>query len=739
VTIDGGNGMKSILAEFKAIFRNRKLLIPIVAVLFIPIMYSGMFLWAFWDPYGQLSDLPVAVVNNDNGAEFNGESLEVGSDLIENLKDSDQFDFHFVERGEAYKNLERQEYYLLVEIPENFSENAATLLEDQPKKLELKYVPNEGFNFLSSQIGENAIKEIKASLSKSVTETYAETMFDKIQEMGDGFKTASDNAGELNNGAMDLSKGAKELKENLLVLAEKNVEFNNGLADARNGAADLASGSSKVSAGLTQLIEKYQLLDEGAIKSKNGISELAAGIDESAAGIQEIEKGADNAVSKTATIHSGVETINAKLAELNTGAQSAHTGAQELNAGLSALQSQLQPLLESLPEEQKTALQGALIKLNKGSQELATGTESLSAGASQLEEKTGQLADGIGALNQGQIKIHNGVIALQKGMQKLDEGSDQLITGQNELVKNFGLLNEKLAEAGQGSVEVATGASKLNTGLNELYGGSTKLANGSEKAADGSSELVDGTNKLSDGTTEFNNQLQDASQEANSVDANDDTYDMLASPVGVDKKEINNVPNYGTGFTPYFLSLSLFVGALVVTMVYSLKEPADKPSSGIQWFLGKYAVLASVGIIQAVLACSILLIGLDLQVENIPLFYLFAIVTSLTYFAIIQTLVTILADPGRFIAIIILILQLTTSGGTFPLELIPSALQPIHALLPMSYAVAGFKAVISTGDFAFMWQNLRVLASFLVVFLIITVLFLTVLFKKKYGKLAEEM
>ncbi|NQD66311.1 YhgE/Pip domain-containing protein, partial [Bacillus haikouensis] len=111
--------------------------------------------------------------------------------------------------------------------------------------------------------------------------------------------------------------------------------------------------------------------------------------------------------------------------------------------------------------------------------------------------------------------------------------------------------------------------------------------------------------------------------------------------------------------------------------------------------------------------------------------------TSLTFLALIQMLVTILGDPGRFVAIIILILQLTTSAGTFPLELIPSALQPISALLPMTYSVAAFKAVISSGDFAFMWQNIFILLSYFVVFIAITSIYFMGLFKKHYTKSIE--
>jgi putative membrane protein len=196
---------------------------------------------------------------------------------------------------------------------------------------------------------------------------------------------------------------------------------------------------------------------------------------------------------------------------------------------------------------------------------------------------------------------------------------------------------------------------------------------------------------------------------------------MMGNPVKIKNEKMNEVPNYGTGFAPYFLSLGLFVGALLLSIVFPLREPADVPRNGLSWFMGKFGVLTVIGVVQALVAAVLLLVELNLQVASIPLFLLFSILTSLTFIALIQLLVTVLGDPGRFIAIIILILQLTTSSGIFPLELIPNALQPFSVLLPMTYSVSGFKSVISSGDISFVWHNVAILSSYLIVFMILTI------------------
>src|SRR5699024_3744379 len=159
--------------------------------------------------------------------------------------------------------------------------------------------------------------------------------------------------------------------------------------------------------------------------------------------------------------------------------------------------------------------------------------------------------------------------------------------------------------------------------------------------------------------------------------------------------------------------------------------------SGFNWFLRKTVGLGIIGVLQALIAASLLLFGLGIEVQSITLFYVYAIFTSWTFIAIVQFLVTCFDDPGRFMAIIVLILQLTTSAGTFPLELIPSALQPFNYILPMTYTVDGFKAVISSGNYGVMWQNAGLLALFTLVSLLLTLSYFMVMFKRKFASMQE--
>ncbi|MHC0036780.1 YhgE/Pip family protein [Pseudoneobacillus sp. C159] len=726
--------------ELMAILKSKKLLIPIIAVLFIPVLYSGMFLWAFWDPYDQLSDLPVAVVDNDMGAKFEDKSLTLGRDLVDKLKESHDFNFIFVDQEEGLKGLQNQKYYMMIEIPENFSENATTLIDDQPKKLELIYKPNESYNFLSSQIGSTAIEKIKASLSAKISETYAETIFSKMDDLSNGLVDASDGALELSDGANKLETGATDLQKGLATLAEKSIEFNEGVSQIDIGTSQLKTGAGKLANGLGLLDENYQKLEAASGQLVAGSTVLQEGFSTAVAGIHQLQSKAPELVSGTEKLESGAKQLNSSVKEWQKGAEATADGAAKVKAGLIALSPQIELVLSNnpdLPAEQKAVLQKTLQQLVAGSQQVALGTSELSEGAKIIESGSNALASNLSAIKDGENRLLGGINQLATGATELDQGLMNFVSGQQQFQDGMHLFGTKMTEAKNASLALASGSTELASGLDKLSSGSNALTEGVAIVKDGSDQLSVGQTQLSHGANELATGLSDGKEKLSQFHPTKKTSNMIGDPVVIKNDKINEVPNYGTGFTPYFLSLGLFVGALLISIVFPLKEPVDVPKNGFSWFIGKFGVLVLVGVVQALVASGLLLVGLGLQVESVPFFILFAVVTSLTFLALIQLLVTTMGDPGRFLAIVILILQLTTSAGTFPLELIPNALQPINALLPMTYSVMGFKAVISSGDFSFMWHNALILIGYLAVFMILTLTFLQFKHKRQFEVFAS--
>ncbi len=773
--------------ELLAILRNKKLLIPIIAVMFVPVLYAGMFLWAFWDPYDKLDDLPVAIVNEDTGATLDGNHLKLGDELVSKLKKNKQFGFEFVNKEEGYQNLKDQKYYMVIEIPKSFSKNATTLLDEQPEKLELIYTPNEGYNFLSAQIGGTAIEKIKTAVAEKVTETYAETMFDKISELADGVVKASDGAGQLSAGTLDLDLGSKELNKGLATLAEKSIEFNDGMKSADAGSNKLAVGSKELYNGLATLADKSIEFDNGVKEAATGSRQVATGSTELKNGLAKADANLPLLIAGTKEASAGAEQLKRDLpAGIASGIEKELTGSVgELNAGIDQFQSQLtttlasqiadqtisqqtekmqklaQTLIENkvdpalvqgiMANEQKNAptkeqvekqiLSQLSPKIDAGFNQFKTGVDGKLAGSSKgLEDKIkaqttpyfDQLITGIGKINGGQQELQKGIHDLYVGSSKLADGTNNLSAGMSQLAAGADKITTGTGKLATGSGKLKAGASDLTDGMNQLTGGASALTSGAGQLAKGSGQLKDGTSKLSNGAKELADKLSDGSKEVAKVHSDEKTYNMMADPVKLDKEKINHVPNYGTGFAPYFLSLGLFVGALLLSIVFPLRDTAVAPANGFNWFSSKFSIMAGIGVFQALLADVILLGGLGLDVQSVPKFILFSIMTSLAFIALIQLLVSVFADAGRFIAIVILILQLTTSAGTFPLELIPNFLQHFNAILPMTYSVQGFKAVISSGDFSFMWQNFMILLGYLIAFSLGTTAYFTIRYNHKY-------
>jgi putative membrane protein len=724
--------MRSVLVEWKELLKNKKILIPVIAVLLIPLLYSGMFLWAFWDPYEKLDELPVAVVNLDEGAEYEGEPLTIGKDLQENLKKNDGFKWEFVSKEVAYEGMDKQQYYMVIEIPDDFSDRATTLLDENPSSLEMKFVPNESYNFLSAQIGSTAVEKIKEEVSKELTSTYAEAMFANLEKMADGYKDAADGTSKLNNGVHELQDGSVALKKGLEQAAEKSIVFQDGVGKAFGAVKDIHKGNEDLSKGLGQLLEGQGQLASASDQLQTGTATLNDGLAKSNKGLSQLQDAQGELTNGAGSLAEGAAELNAGTVRLEEGATQAQEKAEKLNQGLIQLKKALEPLIEQASEEQQAEINASFEQLINGSGEFSKGLMALQQGALELNTGTSSLAENSRKLADGHLNFQTGLTELANGSNQLSEGSSELLMGQTEFNQGLTQFGEKLGDANEGSKKLAEGSGQLLAGMEQLDGGSKQFQQGTQELAEGSNKISSGLSEVGEGTDELEEKLKDASEKSGDVKGTDKTFDMISEPVKVKSEVENGVPNYGTGFAPYFLSLGLFVGALLLSIVFPMREPAGTPRSGTAWFTGKTAILAAVGILQALLADAVLILGLCVEVKSTGLFILFSILTSFTFIALVQFLVTTLGDPGRFVAILILILQLTTSAGTFPLELIPNALQPFNLLLPMTYSVSGFKAVISSGDFAFMWENVMILSGFMVVLLTGTWAYFVYKFKKEY-------
>lgn len=381
--------------EWKSLWCNKILMIVLVFIIAIPAIYTTLFLGSMWDPYGKLDNLPVAVVNLDEPVEYEGETLNVGKNLVDKLKDDGSLCFNFTDADQAERGLENGTYYMVITVPKNFSENATTLMDAVPKKMELDYKTNPGTNYIAMKMSETALEKIKTSVAQEVTKTYAETIFDKISEAGDGMKDAADGAGEIYDGTEKLSDGNKTISDNLKTLSEGTLTFKDGTSELKVGLSSYLDGVNQLSDGSTTLANGADTLLTGALKLNEGANSLS--------------DGTKTLTSGTATLESGAKTLESGLKTYTDGVKQANDGAAALNANSSALTS--------------------------GAQQLTAGNEQLSSGSAQL----------LAGLNQMSSTVKNGLPS-EDTITQLSDGLDTYsaaIGQMNDELQNISLPTEK--------------------------------------------------------------------------------------------------------------------------------------------------------------------------------------------------------------------------------------------------------------------------------------------------------
>ena len=350
-----------IKQEWKNILKNHWIQIVLVALILIPSIYTVVFLGSMWDPYGNSGDLPVAVVNKDKAVEYNDKKLDVGDQLVKKLKDNDSLDFHFVNSKEANKGLKNGDYYMVITIPSNFSKNATTLLDKNPKKMVLNYTTNPGTNYVASKMDDSAIAKIKAEVSASVTKTYAETIFTSIGTMSDGFAEASDGTQQLSDGMTQLEDGNKTISDNLKVLASSSLTFKDGTNTLTKGLKDYTNGVVTVNNGIYQLKTGVGTLGSATPTLASGVSDLNTGA-------QALNKGVSDYTAGVSQALAGANQLVENNTALNAGVKALGEGAEKLVAGNQQVVDGVKKLQENLETSKKTmaASQDSLTQLSDG-------------------------------------------------------------------------------------------------------------------------------------------------------------------------------------------------------------------------------------------------------------------------------------------------------------------------------------------------------------------------------------
>ncbi len=666
--------------ELKRFGRGKLPRAALVALLLLPLLYGALYLCSFWDPYSRLDRIPVALVNDDQGAEAAGQKLRVGDELSKKLLDSKTFEWHEVSDAEARKGLEKGTYYLSLTMPADFSKRIASSSGQAPETGALQVHTNDANNYIVGSISRTVFAEVRAAASTKASRSFLDKIFISFGDLHDQTAKAAKGAGDLKDGLGKAKDGAKELADRLQDAKDGSSKLADGIAKLDSGAGTLAGGAQQVADGTQQIADKVN---------------AAAG--QARPYLKDNGKTVGDAAKLLADSIQPVRDQLTHIIDLAPGAA----------AGTAKASQDLDSLYQRLCGD--TSTEGQVCPtLKEAKKAMATGA-TLTADVNNLVKDQG-----------GDFKkLDKSLQDLQTKARDLAAKAPHLSSDLNKQVADINKLNK-------GAHDVAKGAADIHTGLGTAKKGSTDLDTGVGKLEKGAGDLDGGIVKLSDGSVQLSNGLHDGVGKIPDYDKQqrDQRTEVMADPVKLASQAMHKAPNYGTGFAPYFIPLSLWVGAMVAYMLIQPLNRRALAAGASAWriaFAG-WLPVAAIGLAQIAALMSVLHFGLGLEMQRTAGTMGYLALTACCFTAIVQWLNAKFGAAGRILVLAVLMLQLTSAGGTYPVQTSPGFFNAIHPYLPMSYVVDGLRRLITGGDLGVVWQGCAVLAAFTVGALALTAL-----------------
>jgi putative membrane protein len=680
--------------ELRRFLRGRLTAAALVVLAVIPLLYGALYLAAFWDPYGNLDRIPVALVNEDQPAKAtDGSTVSAGRDLTDALLDRHVFGWHRTDLADAKRGLADGRYHLVFRIPPDFSRDLAGNPDPAaaPARGQLQVIDDDATNYLSGLLARTAFTEIRAAAEHSASATYFDRMLIGFTDLKTQTRQAADGAGQVADGAGQARDGADQLA--------------GGVDRAKAGADQLAAGLSDASAGADRLATGLAALDAGAAQLDAGTAQAAAAgrqlqstVDSADDRIEPLLRANGPAIAAAATqVAEAADAIAGNLTALSDVADRAVTQAtttRDRMDAFAAAHPELanDPGLKAAKAAADAAVQAASAVRDRiraaGLDQLRTQLTRVAADARQLAADAPHLADDVATARANVDRFATGLDQLSTGASRLHQGTTQAHTG---------------------AVSLAGGLYQLSTGARQLDSGLSTVDDGVHRLAGGLADLQSGADRLAVGLSDGAARIPGYDRDGVAARAG-----ILADPVDLQRQVRHPAGTYGVGFAPYFVSLALWVGAMIgymllrpVTMRHVLSGAPARRVAWAGWLPG-----ATIGAVQALLLYAVLRLGLGLRPVYPWATLGFLLLSSVTFTAIVQWLGARLGPAGRLAALALLMLQLTSSGGTYPVQTTPGFFQAIHPWLPMSYVVDGLRHLIDGGSTGTVITGCAVLAGF---------------------------
>ena len=677
--------MKNIFLIFKndvmKIHKNVIAMIVIMGITVIPTLYAWFNISASWDPYGNTGELKLAVASDDEG--YTGELIAVkinmGDQILSSLHKNKQFNWVFTDSKTAQKGVKSGKYYAAIVIPKDFSQKMMSVFSSNTEHPDLTYYQNEKENAIAPIITGKGATAVQKQINETFIETIAQTALDAFQIVSSAAQEAGDDSmvdhliDNLNQMGTDLGSAAgtvqslSDMTDSAITMLNTTTEF---LQESGSGTkSSVSSLENSDLSSLTSLVSgTTKTISDALTQNASFYTAVSDAVDKALDSYNSDAQAASNALT---SVSSRVQTVideYTKLSDALTAIANEHPELTILNDAVTSINQKIQ-----LAIDRQTAIRD---KINAAAEALPAAT----ANASELKSELDALiAQATSSVTEVKTTYENNV----KG--NLDSLSANLDSTTGSISSMLGDLDKSI----QNIAGVTGSAFDGLTGLQKTLSNSAELLN------EASGKLTSLAATLS------SEDSKDLSAVTNLLSEDPETISsFLSSPVKLDEKKIYPIENYGSAMAPFYSTLAIWVGSVVmaamlkVTVADSTKKKLFHPKE-YQLYIGRILLLIIIGFMQSALICLGDLFFLGIQCKHPVMFVLTGMFTSFVYVNLIYALTVSFGDIGKAIAVVLMVMQVAGSGGTFPIQCAPKFFQVVYPLLPFTHSMNAMRECIA--------------------------------------------
>lgn len=675
-----------LLSRFE--LRRFRGVLPILALIFatlVPVIYGAVYLAANWDPYGNMKNLPVAIVNEDRPTKYNGQQVHAGQDFTDNLVAGNTFQWHVTNAADAEDGLREGRYYLTVLVPSDFSSNLISGASNDPRRAQITLHRNDANGFVIGSVTGSAQGKITEAVNQTAVKSYFEAVFSNLHKIRAGMLDAQKGSQQLTDGLKSAAAGSQQLADGTKEVDAATGKLAAGANTLNDKFGQLTSGATQLQSGLGTLSAGSLTLYDGAVQVAGGTQQLADTVVPVLSRAAQVQGQAKQA---SAQINRNVQTLSGQVSGSTSSVAERLNSAQQALAQVAAISPDVANS-KAWKDAQAKVLQAQ--QTNAAVAQSAADVSSQSSALNALVQDSASSKDlsaaaaKLTALNNGAHQVADGTKQLAGGIDKAQTGAGALATGLATAQGGVGQLSSGLDQLKTGTAKLSTGATSLDTGIDKLYAGSQKLTKG----------LTDGVKQIP----------------ALTDDQADGAATVLSRPADVKSVVENPAKVYGRGLAPLFFSIAMWVfgisGFLVMRPITGrLLASRINP---LRLTLSAFIPFGTVAVVGASLMLATVWIALGLDpVHGLATLGL-TLLVAVTFSLIAHTLRMALGLPGSAALLVWLILQLASTGGTYPAAVLPPFFRWISPFMPITYSINAYRVAISGGLWSHYWHDVVVL------------------------------